>query len=230
MAKKLVRRGYRLAKRLQGHFWVVHVHTPGETMGRHHHELEPTCSQLARSLGGNVEELSGDSDAEAISRLRPRDRATFIVIGASKRSRIDEVLRGSSLIARIMRETDSVDVLVVADPSKAVTSTVRRAAPMLPPLAQHPHRLYACFTRGSSTWAETSHPLYAELLSLRLLYTETPVLYCFFTRPFAIVLRTCAASPHEPSQARTGSNKGVLQLARAFEARALRFHRCTGDT
>jgi len=39
-------------------------------------------------------------------------------MGQSKRSRMEEVLRGSSLIARIMRETDSVDVLAVADPSK----------------------------------------------------------------------------------------------------------------
>ncbi len=39
VAKKLVRRGYRLAKRLQGHFWVVHVHTAGETLGGHQREL-----------------------------------------------------------------------------------------------------------------------------------------------------------------------------------------------
>ena len=32
---------------------------------------------------------------------------------------LNEVFRGSSLIARIMRETDYVDVLVVADPSQA---------------------------------------------------------------------------------------------------------------
>ncbi len=118
VAKKLVRRGYRLARRMQGHFYVVHVHTPGEALGRHHSELE-SLFELARSLGGSVEELGGDSDAEAILEFARENRATFIVIGASKRSRMDEVLRGSSLIARIMRETDFVDVLVVADPSKA---------------------------------------------------------------------------------------------------------------
>ena len=118
IAKKLVRRGYRLAKRLQGKFWVVHVHTPGETIGRHHRELDDLF-ELARSLGGSVEELSGDSDAEAILKFARENRATFIVIGASKRSRVNEVFRGSSLIANIMRETDYVDVLVVADPSKA---------------------------------------------------------------------------------------------------------------
>jgi len=39
-------------------------------------------------------------------------------MGQSKRSRMEEVLRGSTLIARIMRETDAIDVLAVADPSK----------------------------------------------------------------------------------------------------------------
>ena len=40
-------------------------------------------------------------------------------MGQSRRSRVDEIVRGS-LIARIIREIDHVDVLVVADPSKAL--------------------------------------------------------------------------------------------------------------
>lgn len=118
VAKKLMRRGHRLAKRLQGQLWVVHVHTPGETLGRHHHELGQLYD-LARDLGGEVVELSGDDEAEVILEFARENRATFIVMGQSKRSRFDEVLRGSSLIAKIMRETDHIDVLVVADPSKA---------------------------------------------------------------------------------------------------------------
>jgi len=118
VAKKLVRRGYRLAKRLQGQFWVVHVHTPGETLGRHHRELEELF-ELTRNLGGNVVELSGESEADAILEFAREHRATFVVMGQSKRSRGQEILRGSSLIARIMRETEDVDVLAVADPSKA---------------------------------------------------------------------------------------------------------------
>jgi two-component system sensor histidine kinase KdpD len=118
IAKKLVRRGYRLAKRLQGHFWVVHVHTPGEGLGRHHDELQELF-ELTQNLGGIVVELSGDSEADAILTFAREHRATFVVLGQSRRSRMDEVLRGSSLIARIMRETEDMDVLAVADPSKA---------------------------------------------------------------------------------------------------------------
>jgi two-component system, OmpR family, sensor histidine kinase KdpD len=118
VAKKLVRRGYRLSKRLQGQLWVVHVHTPGETLGGRRHEMEGLFD-LARELGGQVAELSGDSEADAILEFARENRATFIVMGQSKRKRLDEILRGSSLIARIMRATDDIDVLVVADPSKA---------------------------------------------------------------------------------------------------------------
>jgi two-component system sensor histidine kinase KdpD len=117
VAKKLVRRGYRMAKRMQGKLWVVHVHTPGETLGRHHDELAELF-ELARNLGGSVVELSGDSEADVILKFASDTRATFIVMGQSRRSRGQEVLRGSSLIARIMRETDHIDVLAVADPSK----------------------------------------------------------------------------------------------------------------
>ena len=54
-------------------FWVVHVHTPGESLGRHHDELDELF-ELARNLGGSVVELSGDSEAEAILDVRPRAR------------------------------------------------------------------------------------------------------------------------------------------------------------
>jgi len=66
-----------------------------------------------------VVELSGDSEADVILNFAREHRATFVVLGQSRRSRMEEILRGSSLIARIMRETEEIDVLAVADPSKA---------------------------------------------------------------------------------------------------------------
>ena len=71
VAKKLVRRGYRLAKRLQGQFWVVHVHTPGETLGRHHDELAELF-ELARNLGGDVVELERRLRSRRHPQVRPR--------------------------------------------------------------------------------------------------------------------------------------------------------------
>jgi len=118
VGKKLVRRAYRLSRRLQGRFWAVHVHTPGETLGGHKREMAELF-ELARQLGGEVAELSGDAEDRAILDFAKENRVTFLVIGQSKRSRLEELVKGSSLIAKVMREVDHIDVLVVADPSKA---------------------------------------------------------------------------------------------------------------
>jgi len=116
-AKKLVRRGYRLAKRFQGQLWTLHVKTPGQVIAGGRHDIEKIF-ELTRSLGGEVAEVDGDSVAEEILRFARDKRATFIVMGQSKRSRMHEIARGS-LVAHIMRETDHVDLLVVSDPRKA---------------------------------------------------------------------------------------------------------------
>lgn len=116
-AKKLVRRGYRLAKRFQGQFWTLHVKTPGQVISGGRHDIEKIF-ELTRSLGGEVAEVGGDSVAEEILQFAREKRATFIIMGQSKRSRMHEIARGS-LVAHIMRESDHVDLLVVADPSKA---------------------------------------------------------------------------------------------------------------
>jgi two-component system sensor histidine kinase KdpD len=118
IAAKLVRRGHRLAKRFQGRFWVIYVRTPGQIGGSGRKQVE-SLFELARELGGKAEELHADSTGDEILRFAREKRATFIVMGQSRRSRVDEIVRGS-LIARIIREIDHVDVLVVADPSKAL--------------------------------------------------------------------------------------------------------------
>jgi two-component system, OmpR family, sensor histidine kinase KdpD len=117
VAAKIVRRSYRLAKRLQGSFWVLHVRTSSQALAVNRRELDQLFD-LARQLGGHVVEVGGDSIADEILRFAREKRATFIVMGQSKRSRLNEIVRGS-LVTRIMRESSYVDLLVVADPSKS---------------------------------------------------------------------------------------------------------------
>ncbi len=117
VAPKLIRRGHRLAKRFQGRFWVLHVRTHGQIGGSGHKQVEQLF-ELARELGGEAVEIHGDSVGDEVLRFARHHRATFIVLGQSRRSRIDEILRGSQ-ISRIIREIDHADVLVVADPSKS---------------------------------------------------------------------------------------------------------------
>jgi len=114
LASKLVRRGYRIAKRMQGTFDCVFVRTPGVRLSKREEETLQEVYQLARNFGGKVVELDGDLVAEEIIRYVDRVGATCLVMGQSARSRLQEIVRGS-IINRIMRETKSIDIVVVAD-------------------------------------------------------------------------------------------------------------------
>ena len=117
VAAKLIRRGHRLAKRFQGRLWVLHVRTHAQIGGAGKRQVEQLF-ELARELGGEVAEVEGDSVSEEILRFTRDHRATYIVLGQSRRSRVDKIVRGSR-IAQVIREIDHADVLVVADPSKS---------------------------------------------------------------------------------------------------------------
>jgi two-component system sensor histidine kinase KdpD len=116
-ATRLVRRGYRISKRMQGDFDCVFVRTPGVKLGKKEEEALQEAYELARNFGGTVVELEGDSVAEEIVKYVSQVGATSIVMGQSARSRLQEILRGST-INRIMRETENIDIVVVADQDK----------------------------------------------------------------------------------------------------------------
>ena len=125
VAPKLVRRGHRLARRFKGTFWVVHVRT-GQLSPSHKKEIR-RLFELTNELGGHAKELSGDSVVDEILRFARQKRATFIVMGQSQRSRLHEFVRGS-VIARVLRELEHVDVIIVADPTKAASTWVESAS------------------------------------------------------------------------------------------------------
>lgn len=111
---KLVRRGYRLARRIQGDFICLHVSSPETTVGAKEEAVLREIYSLAQDLGGEVVELRGDSIAEQIIKYVNENQTTMIVMGQSTTSRWGEILRGS-LVTRLMRETKDIDIVVVAD-------------------------------------------------------------------------------------------------------------------
>jgi two-component system sensor histidine kinase KdpD len=114
---KLIRRAFRLARRMNGRFWAVYVRGPGIALSAKEEQVLKELSLLALDLGGQFEELTGsDPGAEIISFAREH-QVTFIVMGQSARTRVDEVLRGS-IVNRIMRETRNIDIVVVSDPER----------------------------------------------------------------------------------------------------------------
>lgn len=124
LGAKLIRRGYRLARRMNGRFWVLYVRPPGVALSAKEEQTLDEFKYLTLDLGGEVvEEVGADAAAEIID-FAIRNQVTYVVMGQSARSRFDEVVRGS-IISRIMRGTRNVDLVIVADPYRGETADPR---------------------------------------------------------------------------------------------------------
>ena len=126
LGSKLVRRGYRLAKRLNGRFWTLYTRSPGVSLSAKEEQMLTELKDLTKELGGEVVEVVGADPAGEIIDFATRNQVTYVVMGQSARSRMNEVTRGS-IVNRIMRETRNVDIVVVADPQRADAGPARSA-------------------------------------------------------------------------------------------------------
>lgn len=113
-SQKLVRRGYQLARRLNGELWVVHVKPPAVLLGGTESAMVDEIRHLTEELDGNFIEVSDEDVATGIIDFARSHQFTFIVLGQSARSRLDEILHGS-IVNRIARETRNIDVVIVAE-------------------------------------------------------------------------------------------------------------------
>lgn len=118
---KLIRRGYRIAHRMAGDLWVVHVRPPGALLEPDKEEALDSLRDLTEELEGHFVSLTGDDVAHEIITFAASHQITWIVMGQSARTRMDEILHGS-IVTRIMRETRNIDVVIVADESRVRTS------------------------------------------------------------------------------------------------------------
>jgi two-component system, OmpR family, sensor histidine kinase KdpD len=109
----LVRRAARIARRTDARLWFLHVEPESESLSREAAATVDRAESLARSLGATVLRREG-AVAPAVVAVATELGITQIVLGESHRSRWKEWL-GQSIIAYVLRETDGVDILIVAD-------------------------------------------------------------------------------------------------------------------
>src|SRR6266545_3478976 len=109
----LVRRAARMARRSGGRLYVLHVEPQDEREPAEAHERVDGAEGLGWRLGATVLRRSGDVAEEIVQAARELG-VTQIVLGESHRPRWKELV-GQSIIARILRETDGVDVHIIAD-------------------------------------------------------------------------------------------------------------------
>jgi two-component system sensor histidine kinase KdpD len=114
-ARALIRRGWRVADRLRGQLYVLHIrnhpHTPEEEKALHGH------FHLAEELGAQTATVDAPDVVEGIVRFAAENQITQVVMGAGRPNRWEEIQRGS-LIDRLLRRTDSLDIVIVSEQRK----------------------------------------------------------------------------------------------------------------
>src|SRR5579859_6117731 len=113
--ERLIRRAARMAARTRAELVGVHIRSadglarpPGPLLERH--------QALVAELGGRYEETTGSDIAQALVDFARAENATQLVLGASRRSRVAELLHGS-VINQVIRAA-GIDVHVIS-PSPA---------------------------------------------------------------------------------------------------------------
>jgi len=128
LSRALLRKGSRIAGRLNSDWFCVYVQTPGESADRIDSTLQRHLVeniQLAQSLGAEVVKLDGADVARALVRFAAERGVTLAIVGATRRSRWYRLRRGS-IVERLMAPHAGLDVLVVSADEVETRSTRER--------------------------------------------------------------------------------------------------------
>ncbi len=117
----LIRRASRIAQRAHGELLGVHV-TSDEGLAGPSAELLDQHRKLLEDVGGEFHEVAGADVAAALVEFATAENATQLVLGASHRSRWEELLRGS-VINRVVHLSGPIDVHVISHEAAPETSS-----------------------------------------------------------------------------------------------------------
>ena len=104
----VMRRAARLAARVKADLHVVHVRSSETTVTRPDEGLAE-LRRLAEALDGDWIELVGDDPAKTIMDYANSHQITQVVLGSSRRSRLEQLTRGS-IVAKVIRLASDCDV------------------------------------------------------------------------------------------------------------------------
>ena len=112
---QLIRRGARIAQRLDGEFSVVHVHN--RKLDRSEERLLDGYRIITEALDGTFVRLEAPRAGPALIAFIREHHITQVIMGSSLRSRWVELFRGS-VVNQILRATYGVDVYVISQESR----------------------------------------------------------------------------------------------------------------
>ncbi len=114
-AKKLIRRGARIARRYKCEWMVVSVdctHSFAPRPTQKQHEMLQSYHKLAKQLGAEVVTLMGKSISGKLSEFAHERHITQIIIGHSRRTKLQTLLRGST-VSKLLKQTKNIEVHVI---------------------------------------------------------------------------------------------------------------------
>ena len=123
----LIRRAARMAGRVGGDLVGVHVYAD-DGLSTDDTEMLSVQRRLVEQLGGRVHDVVAPSPAEGLVSFAQAEKATQLVLGASRRGRWHELLHGS-FAGRAMRSASGLDVHIIADHDEAGGSKHRHPQP-----------------------------------------------------------------------------------------------------
>lgn len=111
----VVRRAARMARRAKGELLVVHVRDLEQEGARDGSAALDPLERLVEDVGGLWIEVPGEDPARTVVDLAVSHQVTQIVVGATRRSRFDELRRGS-VVNKMLRfaAAAGIDVHVIA--------------------------------------------------------------------------------------------------------------------
>ncbi len=124
-SEHLVRWTRRMAYTLEAPWIALYVETSNPLSVGVKAQVEPTLA-LVRSLGGEVVTTVSSDVNEALLRIARQRNVTQIVIGKPRHTPIQSLLRGGSLVDRIIRASGDIDIYVVTGDKLQRSETNRR--------------------------------------------------------------------------------------------------------
>ncbi len=173
----LVRWTRRLASELQAPWLAVYVELPKPL----NHDEQARLSQhlgLARELGAQVVHTSDDDAARGILRVAREQNATQIVVGKPAGWRALDLLRGGSLLNRLIRQSGHIDVHAVRAEGSAPLLR-RPAAPRLDAVLARDYGIALAVVAGV-TGLNAVLQLWLTYQSLALVYLLSVVVLAMF--------------------------------------------------
>ncbi len=166
-----------MAQRAHGELLGVHVRS-AEGLASDHGTLD-AHRKLLEDLGGAFHEVVASDVPKALIDFARTENCTQLVLGASQRSRLQELLRGS-VVNRIIRLSGSIDVHVISQPA-GMEPMLRSASRRRIGVGLARRRQYAGWITAAVGLAVVTSVLantrdHVELPGVLLLYTLTVVI------------------------------------------------------